>query len=263
MTQMSVSELFVYPIKSCGGSSVQNCLISGDGARHDRIWRVVFGEGDTLRQTHCPRMALIRTEIQDDSVSVSFLGEDRVMLPLQGAPGAASTRLSETCDGIDEGNQIATWISTKLGIKCRLMRVVPERPFAEVTAENRLSERLFLGQPLLVISQESLDDLNKRLPEPVRMNRFRPNLVVRGCKPYAENAWQRIRVGSMELESVEACGRCALILIDQEKGERTGKEPLAKLAKYRRQGKVVIFGHYFRPAGQGTLRLGDNLSVLD
>jgi hypothetical protein len=224
---------------------------------------------DTLTQRDCGKMALVRTSIQHNAVELSFDDcADTIRLPINGADSAALTRLSETCDGIDEGDMAAQWLSCKLGVTCRLMRVLPTRGFASVDLENQLSERLFVGQPLLIISDESVVDLNSRLgqlshPYSVRVNRFRRNIGIVGCAPSAENTWRRIRIGAVELQAVEGCARCSLIHTDQETAERNTPRLLKELGKYRRQSTGIIFGHYFEPIGKGIVNLNDVLTVLE
>ena len=116
------------------------------------------------------------------------------------------------------------------------------------------------GYPLLVISEESLADLNARLAEPVEMRRFRPNLVVRGAGPYAEDEWDRFRIGELELRAVKPCARCVLTTRDPETGE-AGKEPLATLAQYRTVDDKVRFGMNVIADGLGKLEVGARLRV--
>ena len=116
--------------------------------------------------------------------------------------------------------------------------------------------------PLLLISECSLEDLNRRLAEPLPMNRFRPNLVVRGCAPYVEDGWRRIRIGKIVFHVVKPCSRCTTTTVDQATGER-GREPLMTLATYRRVGNKVMFGQNLIHEGTGKLVVGDELAVLD
>src|SRR5262245_41910689 len=98
------------------------------------------------------------------------------------------------------------------------------------------------GYPLLLIAEESLADLNTRLAEPLPMNRFRPNVVIRGAaEPYAEDGWSRVAIGEVECSLVKACARCVTTTTDQTTAER-GAEPLATLARYRRVPRGVLFG---------------------
>jgi uncharacterized protein len=119
------------------------------------------------------------------------------------------------------------------------------------------------GYPFLLISQESLGDLNSRLAEPLPMNRFRPNIVVAGGgAPYLEDGWKRIRIGEMIFHVAKSCARCAITTTDQATAER-GKEPLATLATYRKVERGVLFGQNLLHEANGTLRVGDRLEVLE
>ncbi|HMK72199.1 MAG TPA: MOSC domain-containing protein, partial [Myxococcaceae bacterium] len=117
------------------------------------------------------------------------------------------------------------------------------------------------GYPLLVLSDASVAELNRRLAEPLPMNRFRPNLVVTGCPAFAEDAWKRIRVGEVVLHIVKPCERCAITTVDQATGEQ-GKEPLATLATFRRYGGGVAFGQNAVHQGPGRIRVGDAVELL-
>ena len=116
------------------------------------------------------------------------------------------------------------------------------------------------GFPFLLISEESLADLNRRLAQPLPMNRFRPNLVVAGAEPYAEDEWNRIEVGGIPMRVVKPCDRCVVTTTDQATGER-GKEPLRTLATYRNRGGEVMFGQNVVHERRGRLRVGDQVNV--
>ncbi|HET8791841.1 MAG TPA: MOSC domain-containing protein, partial [Modicisalibacter sp.] len=121
------------------------------------------------------------------------------------------------------------------------------------------------GYPLMLISQASLDDLNARMTRAQRMSQFRPNLVVAGTAPYAEDTWKRIRIGTLEFTVHAPCSRCAMITVDPETGEFLARgEPLRTLAGYRRgEGGKVYFGQNLIAHGDGVLELGAPLEVLD
>jgi uncharacterized protein YcbX len=117
------------------------------------------------------------------------------------------------------------------------------------------------GYPILLASEEGLGDLNARLESPVPMNRFRPNIVVKGCGPFEEDSWNRIKVGDVTLAVVKPCARCEVTTIDKETLDRS-KEPLKTLGKYRKQKLGAIFGQNVIPLNEGTLRLGMSVDVL-
>jgi uncharacterized protein len=118
------------------------------------------------------------------------------------------------------------------------------------------------GFPLLLITQQSLDELNRRLTEPLSMLRFRPNVVVHGAAvPHEEDSWRSIRLGSVPCDVVKPCARCAVTTIDQATGI-AGKEPLRTLAEYRRWDGKVWFGQNVVHRDTGMLRVGDEVEVL-
>jgi uncharacterized protein YcbX len=93
------------------------------------------------------------------------------------------------------------------------------------------------------------------------MNRFRPNVVVKGCEPFAEDTWNRIRIGDVELAVAKPCARCMVTTIDKETLAKS-KEPLKTMASYRKQGNGVMFGQNAIPLNEGRLRLGVNVEIL-
>jgi len=119
------------------------------------------------------------------------------------------------------------------------------------------------GFPFLLVGEASLADLNARLARPLPMNRFRPNLVVSGSAPFAEDGWRSIRIGNIPMEVVKPCARCVVTTTDQGTGRRDGDEPLHTLASFRRQEGKVMFGQNAVPYGQGLLRIGDPVELGD
>jgi len=165
---------------------------------------------------------------------------------------------------LDQGDAAAALLSEHLEISCRLVRIPPDHArrvnpaFSPEEAHTAFSD----GYPLLLVSEASLADLNARLETPLPMNRFRPNLVVRGCAPFAEDGWKRIRIGGLELDVAKPCDRCLVTTTDQATGERDGQEPLRTLATYRKRGEGVLFGQNLVHRGRGALALGASVEVL-
>ncbi len=118
------------------------------------------------------------------------------------------------------------------------------------------------GYPFLLISEGSLEDLNSRMDHPLPMNRFRPNIVVRGTLPYAEDWWRTICIGQMKLHIVKSCARCEIPTTDQVTATRS-KEPLKTLATYRHAVRGVMFGQNLIHEGEGIIRVGDIVEVIE
>ena len=131
-------------------------------------------------------------------------------------------------------------------------------PFYEV--QSSLQD----ATPFDLTTEESLADLNARMLAPIPMNRFRPNLVVRGAAPYAEDDWKTITVGDTTLRWIKHCTRCVATTTDQETGERSSRDRLRTLARYRRIGSEVGFGHYLMAQTWGaSLEVGDRVTIVE
>jgi uncharacterized protein len=266
-TQMRVTSLHYYPVKSCGGTSIQHATIDARGFVEDRAWMVTTDDGLFLTQRDMPRMALIRPRADAGTLVLSAPG----MPPLQVIRRTDGTRRdvavwNDLCATLDQGDEPARWLSTFLGSPCRLVRMADDfvRQTHPVYSAGFAGQVGFAdGYPMLLITQASLDDLNRRLAEPLPMNRFRPNVVVKGTGPYAEDDWGLIRIGNVSFAVVKSCARCPITTTDQDTAE-TAREPLRTLATYRHvRGRGVMFGQNLIHTGAGSIRVGDPVEVLE
>jgi uncharacterized protein YcbX len=259
-----LSGLYVYPIKSCAGIALESAALSATGLRHDRRWMLVDETGGFLSQRAHPRMALVSVRISSERLIVGAPGMPDLEVPLQpDTEDLISVRVwGDESRGATAGEEADRWFGEFLGFPCRLV-YMPDRgvrPVDSPHAEDGDRVGFADAFPFLLTSEASLDDLNHRMDEPVPMDRFRPNLVVRGCGPYAEDGWGRVRVGEVPFRVAEGCARCAITTVDQRTGVR-GKEPLRTLATYRKYGGEVFFGRNLIHASLGTLRVGDPVEV--
>jgi uncharacterized protein YcbX len=252
-SQAVVSAINLFPVRSCAGADLQLASITPHGLLYDRQWRLVAESGRFLTQRECPKMALIRPSMSGSELHLDYSGAEQLHVPVaEGVRDVAITRVSDTCFGVDQGEPVADWLFAALGTRARLLHLQNENADADFARPDM--------SPILVISEESLADLNSRMSEPVLMNRFRPNIVVRGILPYEEDSWDRVYIGDVLYEAwTEPCGRCAMINIDQERGEKAGKEPLKTLATYRRSGGVVLFGKYMVAVSSGIVKVNDSI----
>jgi uncharacterized protein len=274
---MHVSALHLYPVKSCRGLSVTSAELDDYGLVGDRRFMVVSAEdGKFLTQRTHPRMALIGTALNSETLTLSSSKHGSVAIPLQPEIENPKSKISvtvwkSTVTADDCGDEPAAWLSGFLGLPLRLVRMggAYQRPNLKAAARPGDVVSFADSCPLLAIGEASLADLNDRLvarqEEPLPMNRFRPNLVVGGGAPYAEDAWHRVRIGDIVLRSAGPCARCPITTTDQETAER-GKEPLRTLATYRRDPldpTDVNFGlNLIHETKRGVIRVGDAVEVL-
>lgn len=272
---MHLASLFLYPVKSLRGCAVTSAAVDDLGLIGDRRFLVVDENGRFLTQRAVARMALVDTALSTDTLTLSAANAGSVSVPRASDPAAALRSVtvwkSENLLAEDCGDAPAAWLSNFLGVRCRLVRIGPKflRPVLKQAAGPGDVVSFADSVPFLVISEASLADLNDRLAargeDPLPMNRFRPNLVVAGAAPYAEDTWARFRVSQIVFRSAGACARCSITTTDQLTAER-GKEPLRTLATYRRDTADptdVNFGqNLIHETKSGTLRVGDKLELL-
>lgn len=263
---ITISSLIYYPIKACRGFEVESAKVERMGVQHDRRMMVTTPEGEFLTQREYPRLALVTPALQDGSLELSAPKYDTLRLGIQttGTPVPVNVWKSKGVQAIDQGEEAAQWFSNWLGIEVRLVHIADGyiRRVNEAYAVNADDHTGFAdGYPILLASEEGLADLNSRLESPVPMNRFRPNIVVKGCGPFEEDSWNRIQAGDVKLAVVKPCARCEVTTIDKETLERS-KEPLKTLGKYRKHKLGAIFGQNVIPLNEGTLRLGMSVEIL-
>ena len=270
---LTLSSIYLYPIKSLGGISVTSADVQKRGLQHDRRWMLTDPSGRFLTQRVFPEMALLTVELTATGLRVRHRNQPMPPLAIPFAPsgaapeGAAPVRVvvwDDVCEALPVGREADNWFSTALGKPCRLVQMTDDstrRVDADYVAEP-FNTSFSDGYPLLIIGQASLDYLNARLPEALPMNRFRPNLVFTGGKPHEEDTWRHFRVGEAEFRGVKPCGRCVVTTIDQQTAEK-GIEPLRTLATYRKRGNKILFGQNLVALSGGTVRVGDAVEVRD
>ena len=263
---ITLSSLLYYPIKACRGVEVDSSCVSRMGLEHDRRMMVVTPKGEFLTQREFPRLALVTPKLRDGTLELSAPNFGSIQLGLQttGVPWPVHIWKSQGVHAIDQGEEAASWFSDWLETEVRLVHIADgyKRLVNESYAVNNDDHTGFAdGYPILLASEEGLQDLNSHLESPIPMNRFRPNIVVKGCGPFEEDTWNRIRIGDVELAVVKPCARCEVTTIDKETLERS-KEPLKTLGKYRKHKLGAIFGQNVIPLNGGSIRLGMNVEIL-
>jgi uncharacterized protein YcbX len=262
---MKLSALNVYPVKSAATVALSAARVEARGFAGDRRWMVVDEKRSFLSQRTHPRLALVKVETDVRGLHLRAPGVAPLAVATPGRDaGPVHVRVwHDVCAALPAGDEAARWISGVLGCPAELV-YMPESSHRTVDAPAAAGSEVGFADafPFLLISEASLADLNERLVQPTPMNRFRPNLVVRGCSAYAEDGWCRLLMGGIVFEVVKPCSRCATTTVDQETGER-GAEPLATLAVYRRAGNGVVFGQNLVHRGTGWLRVGDDVVVLE
>jgi hypothetical protein len=264
---ITVSALTYYPIKACRGFDVPVSNVQRMGLEHDRRMMVVTPNGRFLTQREYPRLALVTPTLKNEAVTLSAPDFDSLQFDIRTSGTSAFVDIwsSKDVDAIDQGDEAASWLSDWLGTSVRLVHIADgfKRKVNPNYAINADDHTGFAdGYPILILSEESLQDLNSRLDSAVPMNRFRPNLVVKGCEPFAEDTWKRIRIGGVEMALVKPCPRCVVTTIDKETLAKS-KEPLKTLEKYRKHALGAIFGMNTIPLNEGKIEIGMNVEIIE
>ncbi|HUR97545.1 MAG TPA: MOSC N-terminal beta barrel domain-containing protein [Pyrinomonadaceae bacterium] len=266
---MNISDINIYPIKSLAGVTVDSALVEDRGLQFDRRWMLVDWKRKFITQREVPRMAAVKIAVVGDGLTASIDG-NTIAIPAHPATGKTATVKiwSSSVKAEFYPDEINHWFSNLLETGCRLV-LMPETTKRKVNpfyAVRRFEDTVSFadGYPFLLIGEGSLEELNSRLERPVPMNRFRPNFVVAGSEPFAEDDWRRIRIGSSEFYVVKPCGRCVITTVDQATGKIDGKDPLKTLSTFRnRNGKVLFGQNLIAHATGGTIRNGDDVEVLE
>lgn len=260
---LTVSELFIYPIKSLGGISVQQAQLTDRGFALDRRWMLVNDNNEFLSQREIPQMALLQCSIHDEQVLITHkISQEAFSFHLQehGSERFQATVWAGSCDVVLVSEQANKWFSNMLGIHCRLV-YMPEDSTRKVDEDYAINDdiaSLSDGFPLTIIGQSSLDDLNARLEEKLGMDRFRPNIIFSGGVPYQEDTMNHFRINHIDLYGVKPCARCPITTTSQQTAERS-KEPLKTLAAYRQLNNKVYFGQNVLFKGKGLISVGDRI----
>lgn len=264
MDSFIISQLFFYPIKSLGGIEVSESMVLPKGLQYDRRWMLIDENNRFLTQRNYPEMAMIKTSFDQDSILIHYM-DITLVLPYQSKGDCLVADVWEDNVNVQEVDEtLSKWFSHVLKMSCKLV-AFPEvntrwvDPDYAIHSNNQTS--LSDGYPILIIGQSSLDDLNRRLESPVSIDRFRPNIVFTGGTPYEEDEWNIFNIGDVKMVGVKPCARCVMTTIDQQTGEQ-GKEPLATLSSYRKNGNKVLFGLNVIPLKTGLISVGEKIVVL-
>ena len=268
--QPVLSAINIYPVKSLGGIKLREASVETRGLQYDRRWLLVDEEGTFITQREYPRMALCSIRVAQEGLEASAPGMEPLLIPFHPEQASAPVTVKiwrSICEAVTVGEFIDAWFSRFLGAPLRLVYMTEEtrrevNPSYAVHTGDIVS--FADGYPFHLLGESSLRDLNGRLATQVPINRFRPNFVITGSSAFEEDGWRKIRIGTTLFHVVKPCERCQIPTIDQETGERTGREPLRTLAQYRTEGNGVLFGQYLIAEREGgVIRVGDTVEVIN
>lgn len=274
MPKPALRAIHLYPVKSLAGSGPGEAVVEPWGLAGDRRWMLVDTEGKLITQRPHPKLALARAEeLPGGAVRLSAPGMEPLTVEVPEPAGTVPVVIfRDTVEAVPAAPEAAQWFGRYLDAAVSLVHLdAPDRR-RPVDPEYSLpgeTVNFADGYPLLLTTTSSLDALNSLIAQgdhadegPLPMDRFRPNVVVDGTAPWAEDGWRRVRLGEVVFRVAKPSGRCVVTTTDQQTAER-GKEPLRTLARHRRFGDQLVFGQNLIPQKTGTIRIGDPLEILD
>ncbi len=280
MTQVTVEQLFIYPVKSCAGIELSEAELTPEGLSWDRSWMVIMPNGRFVTQRQMPQMAKIRVDFSEQALILGYEGEvfSVDLNPPVSEPITAKVWHDE-CQVLDEGTAVGEWLTRVLGSKQPLRLVCMQGDFIRPqSAPERFGTDTHTqfadAAPFLVTSIESLDALNQQLQqeglEQVDMRHFRPNIVVSGVEAFTEQSIALLNNDGYNLKLCDPSSRCIMTTVNPDTGVKHPQmvpfKTLTSLNAMPNDKRVPAFGMnatlQARPDGsEGIIRVGDKLNV--
>lgn len=255
---LQIIDLAVYPIKSCGGLHVPHFYMTPQGAEFDRQWMIVDSDGNFLTQRKFPKMSMIKTQVDSEGLSIS-LGKNFFRVQLNNGNKAKEKTVKiweDEVQAICEPQIFSDLISQFLEVQAHLVRYNSDCPRA-LRPESRFADQ----KPVLILNENSVIELKKQLDlKGINLSlenlieRFRPNIVLRGLPAFAEENLKKIFIEGLEFDSISPCARCGIINVDQTKGQ-IETSILKTLSSFRLNHGKIFFGIHATPRGSGHISL--------
>lgn len=274
-----VTDLVIYPIKSCSGIKISKAVVTRKGLQYDRIFVIVDAKNNFISQRQHPKMAQIKTDIDFASKTLRISGKNMppMFLGLE-EPDVGEVRTvrvwGDSIEGTDMGDDAAAWVTKFIGVPARIVRFVDSfvRKTDPEFAPNGQSS-FADGFPFLIASQASLQAVNDKLDTKIPMDNFRPNIIVDGKQPFEEDTWKSVEIHNMKYSVCKPCSRCKMPNVDQTTGVMDADLRVSEALKTFRTGKQlglretwknnVYFGQNLDHEGkEGEIRVGDDVFLL-
>ncbi|XP_038104435.1 mitochondrial amidoxime-reducing component 1 isoform X2 [Culex quinquefasciatus] len=280
-----LTDLHVYPIKSCGAIRLtqMDCSTIGPklGLLRDRIFMVIQTDGTFITGRSHPKLVLVQPRFDDqyETMTLSAPGMMDIAVDVKRLFSVEPVKASvwgQTVTAVDCGEELARWLSRFLLSEDFGLRLVfyplahPTRPVREknlihINLTPRDSGALHDATSFMLVSEASVADVNARVDKPCSAVQYRPNFVVKGPGAFEEDDWKWIKIGETVYRNVKACTRCIFTNVDPETGiPNSDGEPLKTLKSYRKKpglGDSPVVGMQMGVRREGTVRLGDAVYV--
>lgn len=270
---MQVSGLSIYPLKSGRGIALNESPVDSFGLAGDRRFMLADPSGHFITQRELPALAQVEARVAGDRLHLA-MDAARHDAPLSGftarKDAAVWKSIVNAAMADDTTNAaLSSWLGRDaiLVFFDAIARRTASREWAGADTPVTFAD----GFQILVTTTASLNALNADMTAhgeaPVGMDRFRPNIVIDGAVPFAEDHWAALEIGGVRLDLVKPCARCIMTTQDQQTGSREGASPMKAMGRIRmsadRRVPGPLFGWNAVPRGEGVLKLGDGVTVLE
>lgn len=258
-----VKELFIYPIKSIAGISIQSAKTEEMGFENDRRWMLIDSENQLITQRMFPILSQFYPKIIGDKIAISFQGTTHEFAIKESVNASFVSNVWDDESKVVEVNlETSKWFSNALGFDCKLVKIINkgDRKHRSSKLNQTLNVSLADGYPYLLIGTESLDFLNQKLKKKITIQRFRPNIVISSTIAHEEDAFDAFTIGNVDFKNIKPCERCIMINNDPNNGI-VKKEPLKTLSTYRKTENSVAFGTNLMSLNEGIISVGDALEL--
>ena len=267
---LTISQLFIYPVKSLSGISVSTSEVTNRGLKYDRRWMIVDKNNQFLTLREYPKMALLNVEINENGLTIKPRDNSEIPLLIPFMPETDTLEnviiWNATVQAKPVINEADKWLSDILGGDCKLVYMPDESMRPVDTTSGYHPEGKFTSfadaYPFLLLGESSMNDLNARSEKQFSIQRFRPNIVFSGGMPYQEDTIENFTINDINFTGLENCARCKIPNVNPETGILgADNEPLKTLSKYRLRNKNIEFGRNIVHDGTGIISIGDELKL--
>ena len=256
MNNISVANLYTYPLKSCQGIILDEVKVLSTGFEFDRYFAVINNKNQIITARENPKLLKIETKINDEQLSLSNNSQETINIDLNiySDKSTEITLFKKNTFGRLINKEADQCLSNILNEPCKLIKIDKEKLRTIKDTDQQIS--FSDAYPIHLVTTASIRDLNNKLTTPITDNRYRPNIILSGVKEaYEEENWKSITIGNCEFEVIEQTERCSLITINADTLEKSQKqEPLRTLAKNKRDSKKVNFGIYLIPSNKSDIK---------
>ena len=268
MSKISIRDLYIYPIKSTFRIQVDESEIEFSGLKHDRSFAIIDSKSRIITARENINLLKIKTKIEKDKLVLFTDPLNKIELPLLNNHKEECKEVQIFKDQMSAkiiNHEINAWVSNILGESAQLVTTDqnnPRKMKSKYNGQEKDYIRFQDASAVHLITESSLEALNKRLAKPITKHHFRPNIVLKGSEAFAEDNWKTIKIGNCEFEVAIKTARCQITTMNPETIEiDQHQEPFRTLAQFRKEKNSVHFGIYLIPRKTGVIDTGDEINI--